>query len=106
MQIPSKVFSISCFVAGIPAPGSPEKNNVRRPSVRGSSPSRLAVSAKCNAYDGVAQTPVFHLGHGLRNVLPYNEIARLVLINVGWFRGHADAMLGTKAWLLSTMASL
>ena len=49
MQRPPKVSSISRLVAGMPAPGSPEKNSVRKPNARGSIPSRRAVSAKCSA---------------------------------------------------------
>ena len=40
MHAPPKVSSMSRFVAGIPAPGSPEKNSVRNPSARGSMSSR------------------------------------------------------------------
>ena len=46
---PPKVASMSRFVAGMPAPGSPEKKSVRKPSSLGSRPSRRAISAKCSA---------------------------------------------------------
>ena len=53
MQAPPKVASISALVAGMPAPGSPEKSRSRNPSERGSMPSRRTVSARCSAYEGV-----------------------------------------------------
>ena len=49
MHAPPKVSSMSRLVAAMPAPGSPEKNSVRKPKSRGSRPSRRAVSAKCSA---------------------------------------------------------
>ncbi len=49
MQAPPNVASINRLVAATPAPGSPEKNRVRKPKSRGSMPSRRAVSAKCSA---------------------------------------------------------
>ncbi len=52
-QAPPKVSSMRRLVAGMPAPGSPEKKSVRRPSCRGSMPSRRATSAKWSAYEGV-----------------------------------------------------
>jgi hypothetical protein len=50
---PPNVSSINRFVAGMPAPGSPEKKSVRKPKVPGSIPARRAVSAKWSAYEGV-----------------------------------------------------
>ena len=52
-QMPPNVSSMSRLVAGMPAPGSPEKKRMRKPRLRGSMPSRRAVSAKCSAYEGV-----------------------------------------------------
>ena len=48
-QMPPNVDSMSALVAGIPAPGSPEKRRIRMPSARGSMPSCRAVSAKWSA---------------------------------------------------------
>ena len=49
MQMPPNVSSIRRFVDAMPAPGSPEKNRMRKPKLRGSMPSRRAVSAKWSA---------------------------------------------------------
>jgi len=49
-QRPPKVCSMSARVAGMPAPGSPEKKRMRKSRLRGSMDSRRAVSAKCSAF--------------------------------------------------------
>src|SRR6266481_4732985 len=41
-QMPPNVSSMSRLVAGMPAPGSPEKKRMRTPRLRGSRPSRRA----------------------------------------------------------------
>ena len=53
MQDAPNVSSIRFFVAGMPAPGSPEKNITRKPSADGSKPAEAAARARCSAYEGV-----------------------------------------------------
>jgi len=53
IAVAPNVSSIRRLVSGIPAPGSPEKNMMRKPSVPGSTSCSRAMRARWSAYDGV-----------------------------------------------------